>query len=162
MSPGSSVRANAAAKVSKAWSVGKVCRDVAAKLSDMSSGEFEAELHQSVQDHLALIANAAKAAKARIGATVENLSGPPEPEPEPVFSAPPLPEPGAPRPAVNFDTPEPDFDAAFAAETAAFSEADAFAAEPAPSPLPDGAISFDDLAVENVDDEGIPVWEDPP
>ena len=28
--------------------------------------------------------------------------------------------------------------------------------------LPDGAIAFDDLAVESVDDEGIPVWEDAP
>ncbi|HUA08338.1 MAG TPA: hypothetical protein VMA98_03625 [Candidatus Acidoferrales bacterium] len=128
----------------------------------MSSGDFEAELHQSVQDHLALIANAAKAAKARIGATVESLSGPPEVEEDPVFSAAPPPAPSGPRPAVNFDAPEPDFDTAFAAEAAAFSEADAFAAEPAPSPLPEGAISFDDLAVENVDEEGIPVWEDPP
>lgn len=66
------------------------------------------------------------------------------------------------RPAVNFDTPEPDEDPAFAAEAAAFSETDAFAAQGAPSTLPAGAISFDDLAVEAVDDEGIPVWEDPP
>ncbi|HTX55789.1 MAG TPA: hypothetical protein VMD47_01670 [Candidatus Acidoferrales bacterium] len=122
----------------------------------MSSGDFETELHQSVQDHLALIANAAKAAKARIGEGVESHR---TPEAEP--AAPPAPS-AEPRPAVDFDAPEPEFDASFSAESTAFSEADAFAAEPAPSPLPDGAIAFEDLAVEGMDDEGIPVWEDPP
>jgi hypothetical protein len=63
---------------------------------------------------------------------------------------------------VNFDAPESDEDPAFSVQAAAFSEADAFAEEPAPSPLPQGAISFDDLAVEGIDEEGIPVWEDPP
>ncbi len=125
----------------------------------MSSGDFEAELQQSVQDHLALIATAAKAAKARIGTSVQSLRTP-EPPAAPADS--PARAPGRPRPAVNFDAPEGDVDLAFAAEASAFSEADAFAAEPAPSPLPAGAISFDDLAVEAVDDEGIPVWEDPP
>jgi|HubBroStandDraft_1064217.scaffolds.fasta_scaffold84907_2 hypothetical protein len=124
----------------------------------MSSGDFEAELQQSVQDHLALIATAAKAAKARIGTSVQSLRTP-EPLAAPTDS--PARAPGTPRPAVNFDAPD-DVDLAFAAEASAFSEADAFAAEPAPSPLPAGAISFDDLAVEAVDDEGIPVWEDPP
>lgn len=131
-----------------------------ANLSDMSTGDFEAELQQSVQDHLALIATAAKAAKARIGTSVQAKRAPEPPEPFANMPAPP-PPPSAPRPAVNFDAPEPTEDPAFA-EASAFSEADAFAAEAAPSPLPAGAISFDDLAVEAVDDEGIPVWEDPP
>jgi len=128
----------------------------------MSTGDFEAELRQSVQDHLALIATAAKAAKARIGTSVQLTR---TPEPADAFPASfddgPAPAPARPRPAVNFDAPEPQDDPAFA-EASAFSEADAFAAEPAPSPLPEGAISFDELAVEAVDDEGIPVWEDPP
>jgi len=110
----------------------------------MSTGDFEAELQQSVKDHLALIATAAKAAKGRIG------------------NAPPFVAPSTARPAVNFDAPESDEDPAFSVQAAAFSEADAFAEEPAPSPLPQGAISFDDLAVEGIDEEGIPVWEDPP
>jgi hypothetical protein len=120
----------------------------------MSNGDFEAELEQSVKDHLAFIANAAKAAKARIGQSVESGSAPAAP------AAPP--RPGEPRPAVDFNAPEPDFDPAFASAAGEEAEADAFAAEPAPAPLPEGAISFDDLAVEGVDDEGIPVWEDPP
>jgi hypothetical protein len=119
----------------------------------MSSGDFEAELEQSVQDHLAFVANAAQAAKARIGQSVESRSTP----------GPAAPPPSDPIPAVDFSAPEPDFDAAFASATGpAMSEADAFASEPAPAPLPEGAISFDDLAVEGIDDEGIPVWEDPP
>ena len=117
----------------------------------MSSGDFETELEQSVRDHLALIANAAKAAKSRIGQGVASQNAP----------APAAPPPSQARPAVDFNAPEPDFDPAFAA-AAEPNEADAFAAEPAPAPLPDGAIAFEDLAVEGVDDEGIPVWEDPP
>jgi len=105
-----------------------------------------------------LIATAAKAAKARIGTSVQLIRTPEPPAP---FDDEPAPAPSGFRPAVNFDAPEPQDDPAFA-EASAFSEADAFAAEPAPSPLPDGAISFDELAVEAVDDEGIPVWEDPP
>jgi hypothetical protein len=154
------MRENSAAKDSNAARVGKVCRVGVAKLSGMSTGDFEAELQRSVQDHLALIATAAKAAKARIGTSVQSKRTPEPPEPFANMPAPP-PPPSAPRPAVNFDAPEPTEDPAFA-EASAFSEADAFAAEPAPSPLPAGAISFDDLAVEAVDDEGIPVWEDPP
>jgi hypothetical protein len=125
----------------------------------MSSGDFEAELQQSVQDHLALIATAAKAAKVRIGTSVQSVR---TPEPPPAFGDMPTTAPSGLRPAVNFDAPEPDDDPAFAAEAAALSEADAFAAQASPSPLPAGTISFDDLAVEAVDDEGIPVWEDPP
>jgi hypothetical protein len=130
----------------------------------MSTGDFEAELQQSVHDHLALIAAAAKAAKGRIGTNVKSLRAS-EPAPAPAFDdaasiAPPPPR--QPRPAVNFDAPEPDADPMFATQAAVLSEADAFAEEPAPSPLPQGAISFDDLAVEGIDEEGIPVWEDPP
>ena len=142
--------------------MGKVCRAHAAKLSDMSTGDFEAELQQSVHDHLALIAAAAKAAKGRIGTSVKSLRAS---EPAPALDDAPVIAPAPsrqPRPVVNFDALEPDEDPAFAAQAAVFSEADAFAEEPAPSPLPQGAISFDDLAVEGIDEEGIPVWEDPP
>ena len=128
----------------------------------MSTGDFEAELQQSVHDHLALIAAAAKAAKGRIGTSVKSLRAS---EPAPVLEDPPVitPSPARqPRPAVNFDAPELDEDPVFATQAAVLSEADAFAEEPAPSPLPQGAISFDDLAVEGIDEEGIPVWEDPP
>jgi hypothetical protein len=120
----------------------------------MSSGDFAAELEQSVQDHLALIATAAQAAKARIGQGVANAQ-----TPLPVAEAPAPPEPdGASRAAlVNFDAPEPDFDPAFAgAYEPGPSEADAFAEEPAPN-----VAAFDDFAIGNVDDDGIPVWEDP-
>jgi hypothetical protein len=125
----------------------------------MSSGDFEAELQQSVNDHLAFIENAATAAKARIGEGVQSVkgaAGAPAPAPTP-----PSP-PSEARPAVDFSVPEPDFDPAFATAADEPSEADAFAAEPAPAPLPEGSITFDDFAVEGVDDEGIPVWEDPP
>jgi hypothetical protein len=105
----------------------------------MSTGDFEAELRQSVNDNLAFIANAASAAKARIGEEIPTGSSP----------APVAGPPSEARPAVDFSVPEPDFDPAFATE-------------PAPEPLPDGAMQFDDLTLEGVDDEGIPVWEDPP
>lgn len=111
-----------------------------------------------------MIATAAKAAKARIGTGVQTLRAS-APAPAPAVEDPPLIQPSpsrGTRPAVNFDAPELDDDPAFAAQSAALSEADAFAEEPAPSPLPQGAISFDDLAVEGMDEEGIPVWEDPP
>jgi hypothetical protein len=116
----------------------------------MSTGDFEAQVRQSVADHLALIQTAAAAAKARIVTTVSNVEAPaPEPVPElPVM-------PSRARPAVDFSAEEPAF-----ADDALFNEASAFA--DAPSALPEGAIAFDDLAVESVDDEGIPVWEDPP
>jgi hypothetical protein len=132
MSPACNERANSAAKASKASCVGKVCRAGAAKLSGMSSGDFEAELEQSVQDHLAFIANAANAAKARIGEAIDSESAPASKAPQ-----------SDPKPAVDFSTPEPDFDAAFAAGS-------------------DPTTAEADLAVEGVDDEGIPVWEDPP
>ena len=100
-------------------------------------------MRQSVTDHLALIATAGAAAKSRIVKSVEYVQGPPEAD-EAVTPAAAFDEP--PRPAVDFGAQEP-----------AFNEEAAFA-----SPLPEGAIAYEDLAVENVDDEGIPVWEDPP
>jgi hypothetical protein len=103
----------------------------------MSTGDFAAELRQSVQEHLALIRTAAKAAKGRIGQSVENMH---VPVPAPAAAQPPP----RPRPAVNFDFEEPEFEVA------------------APAPLPEGAILVDDFAIAGVDDDGIPVWEDPP
>lgn len=78
----------------------------------------------------------------------------------------PAPPPAA-APAVDFeDVAEPAVRRPavdFAAEEPAFVESDAFAESASgSSALPEGAISFDDLAIENVDDEGIPVWEDAP
>lgn len=110
----------------------------------MSSGDFEAELRASVQDHLALIASAAQAAKARIGAGVESArpaaisafadDRPPDNVPvPPVRSAPAVPRSSS---VVNFDASEPDFDPAFAG-------------------------AFEDVGA-STGDEGIPVWEDPP
>ena len=125
----------------------------------MSSSDFEAELRQSVADNIALISNAAKAAKARIGQSVAGVRPPPPAEPADFEG---------PRPTVNFaaeepsyasDLPfaEPAFDEGPMAEEPAFAEASPFA-----DALPDGAINVDDFAMEGVDDEGIPVWEDPP
>ena len=107
----------------------------------MSTGDFEATVRQSVADHLALIATAAAAAKGRIVKSVEVLQTPlPPAAPAQVESFDDFAAPPSPRPAVDFGAAEP--------------------AE-APQPLPQGAISFDDLAVE-ADDDGIPVWEDAP
>ncbi|HEY5341358.1 MAG TPA: hypothetical protein VIK27_10050 [Candidatus Aquilonibacter sp.] len=108
----------------------------------MSTADFEAQLRQSVQDHVALIQAAAKAAKARIVQSAQALAMPSE-----TFEPSPAPEPRAPRAAVNFDVEEPAFEVALRGEAPAFD---------------DSPIAFDDLAVENVDDEGIPVWEDAP
>jgi hypothetical protein len=112
----------------------------------MSSGDFEAQVHQSVADDLALIATAAAAAKSRIVKSVEQLHASEPPKPVVEFG-------GAPQAAVDFAAQEPAFP-----EEPVFPEEAAFAE----SRLPEGAIAFDDLAVESVDDEGIPVWEDPP
>ena len=98
---------------------------------------------------MALIQNAAKAAKARIGLAIPSEVVKPQ--------APPVDLP--PRPAVNFFAEEPVFDEVPAVED------DSFASAPAgpPEPLPDGAIAFDDgFSASGVDDEGIPVWEDAP
>ena len=126
----------------------------------MSSGDFEAELRQSVADNLALIANAAKAAKARIGQSVAGIT-----PPEPVRD-------DGPRPAVNFDAAEPVFaDEPMFGEEPAFADEPAYADEGHPAEfetqpshsngLPEGAITFDNFD-SGMDDEGIPVWEDPP
>jgi hypothetical protein len=122
----------------------------------MSTGDFEATVRQSVADHLALIATAAAAAKERIVMNVELLQAPPEPMPAPAVHFSDFASPPPPRAAVNFAADEPIF-----GEEPAFAEMDAFASEPAASVLPEGAIAFDDLAVE-ADDDGIPVWEDAP
>jgi hypothetical protein len=121
----------------------------------MSSGDFETHVRQSVADHMALIQTAAAAAKSRIVTSVEALQGPSQPAAAVDFADP---EVGtAPRPAVDFSAQEPSF-----SEEPAFAEVDAFADASESAALPEGAISFDDLAVEGVDDEGIPVWEDAP
>ena len=92
---------------------------------------------------MALIHNAAKAAKARIGQAVPTAPA----------AAPPMPAPAdlPPRPAVNFFADEP-----------AFQHVQEEVAEPSEA-LPEGAIAFDDdFSGSSVDDEGIPVWEDAP
>jgi hypothetical protein len=120
----------------------------------MSSGDFAAELRQSVADSIALVHNAAKAAKSRIGQAIPNPG---------VAPIPPLSRdderPSAPRPAVNFFAEEPVYEEVPAVEDDSFASA---LAGP-PEPLPEGAISFDDdFSMQGVDDEGIPVWEDAP
>jgi hypothetical protein len=132
----------------------------------MSSSDFEAQLRQSVADNIALISNAAKAAKARIGESVAGTRPPPAAVPV---------EPEDRGPAVNFAAAEPAYDdnmpygeAPAFPETPAFAEpeeaeAPAFAEQPAfKDQLPQGAINVDEFAVEGMDEEGIPVWEDPP
>jgi enamine deaminase RidA (YjgF/YER057c/UK114 family) len=117
----------------------------------MTSGDFEAQVNQSVADQLALIQTAAQAAKARIVKSVEVLHDQPN---DFSVAQPAVAAPRAPRAAVDFSAAEP-----------AFFKEPAFPDDPAfgeGSGLPHGAISFDDLAVESVDDEGIPVWEDSP
>ncbi|MBV8637217.1 MAG: hypothetical protein JO322_03975 [Candidatus Eremiobacteraeota bacterium] len=125
----------------------------------MSSGDFAAELRQSVADHLALIQTAARAAKARIGEAIPEA--PPGFAPVPAFDAP---EPPPPRAAVNFFADEPVFnDPVFNEAPVVEDESFASALTGPPESLPEGAIAFDDgFAVDGVDDEGIPVWEDAP
>lgn len=119
----------------------------------MSSSDFEAEVRQSVADNIALIGNAAKAAKARIGQSVAGSRPPPPAEPADFEG---------PRPAVNFAAEEPVYDTGpdVFADTG-FQDAPA-EAPPFEDVLPEGAINVDEFAMEGVDDEGIPVWEDPP
>jgi len=111
----------------------------------MSSGDFETELRQSVADNLALIGNAAKAAKARIGQSVAGVK-PPAAEPDDF---------AGPRPAVNFDAEERSYPDELPGEGSVFDQT------PDQNELPEGAISFDSFDSGDVDDDGIPVWEDP-
>ena len=112
----------------------------------MTSAEFEEQLRQSVADHIALVHSAAKAAKSRIGTSI-----PDKMVAEPAFV--PAPEPSRPpditRPAVDF----------FAEEE--LPEAPEAAFEEPVEAVPDTPIAFDDFGGSSVDDEGIPVWEDP-
>jgi hypothetical protein len=118
----------------------------------MSSGDFEAELRQSVADNLSLIANAAKAAKARIGQSVAGIT--PAPSPAAAADA----DYDSPRPAVDFDAEEP-----FYAAQGGEPEGATFGQDlPHENGLPEGAIAFDTFDTGGVDDDGIPVWEDPP
>jgi hypothetical protein len=123
----------------------------------MSTGDFATELRQSVQDHIALVHTAAKTAKARIGQSIPRA----QPVQAPPAASPPEREPvvdSTPRPAVNFFADEPAFDVAPASDPSFESALDGRV-----DPLPEGAISFEDSFVGgNVDDEGIPVWEDAP
>lgn len=117
----------------------------------MTSADFEAQLRQSVADHIALVHASAKAAKARIGTTMPQPAAAIAaiPEADPLFDEPPA-QPQRRGPAVNFLVEEE-----LPAEPVPDAEA------PAADALPDGAIAFDDFGGDNVDDEGIPVWEDP-
>ena len=123
----------------------------------MSSGDFAAELRQSVQDHIALVHTAATAAKARIGQSIPKAAADPAPMPPPMVEESAFHSDDVPRPAVDFFADEPDYAAEEApVEDPAFESA----IDGPPEPLPDGAISFDDDFASNVDDEGIPVWEE--
>lgn len=120
----------------------------------MSSSDFETQLRQSVADNLALISNAAKAAKARIGVSVAGTRPPPPAEHEDNHER---------RPAVNFAAEEPAYaDHLPYAEAPVFADEPAFVDPPAESEAPHGATNVDEFAMEGIDDEGIPVWEDPP
>lgn len=128
----------------------------------MSSGDFAEGLRQSVQDQLSLIQSAARAAKARIGQGVADAAGPPPPmpaSPPPAFST--VPEESDyvknTGPAVDFFAEEPDHDARADSEDPMFSHAVSGG-----NGVPEGSISYDNYAEPGIDDEGIPVWEDPP
>lgn len=115
----------------------------------MTSADFEAQLRQSVADHVALVHASAQAAKARIGTAMPQPAVAAIPDADPLFDELPA-RPQRRGPAVNFFAeeelpPEPVPEAGVAAADA----------------LPDGTIAFDDFGGGNVDDEGIPVWEDP-
>lgn len=110
-----------------------------------------------------MIHTAAAAAKARIGQAIPKAEAPSFDVPPDMPDVPAFHYDFTPRPAVNFFADEPSY-----AQPAAAVHADdpAFASaieNPAPADaLPDGAITFDDDFSSNVDDEGIPVWEDAP
>jgi hypothetical protein len=69
----------------------------------MSSGDFEAELQQSVADHIALIRTAAAVARGRISESVDAHT-----QESPIAERPH--ETPPPRPAVNFGLVEPGED----------------------------------------------------
>ena len=126
----------------------------------MSDGDFAEQLQQSVQDQLALIQSAARAAKARIGQGVANATVPASPT---ASAPPPAPEAPAPRErgphaAVDFFANEPVHRDSLDPEDPTF----AAAVEGGSEGLPEGSIEFDNYAQEGVDDDGIPVWEEPP
>lgn len=100
----------------------------------MSSGDFASELEQSVQHRLADLADAAAAAKARIGEGIADA------RPAQVVPR---------RAAVSFD----DHDEMNGDEMSFSSQ-----------PQPPAEMSFDDPMIESgeMDEDGIPVWEDPP
>ncbi len=130
----------------------------------MSDGDFAEQLRQSVQDQLALIQSAARAAKARIGQGVANATATsaPAPRPSPAPDAPQVPEytgipPTRSSATVDFFADEPRHDG-LEPEDPAF----AAAVEGGGEGLPEGSIEFDNYAQEGVDDDGIPVWEEPP
>jgi hypothetical protein len=131
----------------------------------MSDGDFAEQLRQSVQDQLALIQSAARAAKARIGQGVANATTVATPPPAPTASAvpPQVPEytglpPTRSGAAVDFFADEPVHDRPLEPEDPAF----AAAVEGGGEGLPEGSIEFDNYAQEGMDDDGIPVWEEPP
>ncbi|HVA29272.1 MAG TPA: hypothetical protein VNF68_13910 [Candidatus Baltobacteraceae bacterium] len=134
----------------------------------MSSSDFEAQLRQSVADNVALIANAAKAAKARIGQSVASAQPHAQPASAPAAERPADASPY--RPTVNFAAEEPVFadepvpfpDGTFAGEATGADEPIFAGHAPLEDRFPQGALNVDEFAVEGVDDEGIPVWEDPP
>ena len=124
----------------------------------MSSGDFAEELRQSVQDQLSLIQAAARAAKARIGQGIVDAGSPQAPPAE----VPPILESsdefGGHMPAVDFFAEEPIHDEPMEPEDPAF----AAAVQHSGNGVPDGAIEFDSFDSGGMDDEGIPVWEEPP
>ena len=128
----------------------------------MSGGDFAEELRQSVQDQLALIQSAARAAKARIGQGIADAAGPPPPmpaSPPPAFSTVPDEADFAKSsgPAVDFFADEPVHDRPADGDDPLFSHAMSGG-----NGVPEGNISYDDYADPGIDDEGVPVWEEPP
>lgn len=129
----------------------------------MSEGDFAEQLRQSVQDQLALIQSAARAAKARIGegvakATTASAPAPTPPPPESPPGSLEYPPPQRSGAAVDFFADEPVHDQPLEPEDPAF----VAAVEAGSEGLPEGSIEFDNYAQEGMDDDGIPVWEEPP
>jgi hypothetical protein len=96
----------------------------------MTTGDFGAQLRQSVQEHLETVARLASEAKVNIAQNVAGL--------RPAAVSPALPQPPAFSPPPRFNV---SFDDAYQ--------------------VPQAAVSFDDLGSHDIDEGGIPVWEDP-